>query len=443
MSERSSGDPKRNPALLMAPGESGLVPLQRGLEAFVARGEEPGPIVWAWAPHGERDPSHAQALGELRDRLSPQRLRGAVGLLVDGPPPPLLHESYAWTPAVRALAADADALVLLSSPPVGWEAAPHVALDPSSTQARKVARALGARFVAPEGTMLPLNRALVGPAAVSWIDGESERMSRAVIDRAAAALGSLLGRLGVSDDPPLSPEVRVVLKAVATVDAGGGGLVEPVVAPGELVLKGQPVAYAGAPGTRTRRTLRAPANGVVLWLRSGQVLGGEVMGIGKLRRALPRVQAVRRRDGEGEDEGERRTFEVGWCEHVALPELGVKLRAKIDTGARSCALHVTSMREVAFDDDGHVLMDLTLLDERGRARVMRVQVLEYTHVKDSGGHTERRPVIETLLQMGGRAWRVRVTLTDRGDMSFPMLVGRTALGAEARVHPTRRYLLGR
>ena len=54
-------------------------------------------------------------------------------------------------------------------------------------------------------------------------------------------------------------------------------------------------------------------------------------------------------------------------------------------------------------------------------------VVEYAHVKDSGGHTERRPVIETLLRMGDRGWRVRVTLTDRGDMRFPMLVGRTAL----------------
>jgi hypothetical protein len=431
----------RNPIALVAPGESGMVSLARDVTAFVARGEEPGPIVWVWAPRGERDPSHAQALSELRDRLSPQGLRGAVGLLVDGPPPPLLHESYAWTPAVRALAQDADAVVLLSSLPVGWEAAAHVTLDPSSTRARKVARALGASVLAPEGAMAALNHALVGPAAVTWLDGESERLSRQVIDRAAAALGSLLGTFGMSDDPPLSPEVRVMLKAVATVDAEGGGLVEPVVAPGELVLKGQPVAYAGAPGTRTRRTLRAPANGVVLWLRSGQVLGGDVMGIGKLRRALPRMQAARRRDGERTTDGER--LDLGWCEQVTLPELGVKVRAKIDTGARSCALHVTSMREVAFDDDGHVLMDLTLPDERGRSRAMRVMVLEYAHVKDSGGHTERRPVIETLLQMGGRAWRVRVTLTDRGDMRFAMLVGRTALTADMRVHPTRRYLTGR
>ena len=52
-------------------------------------------------------------------------------------------------------------------------------------------------------------------------------------------------------------------------------------------------------------------------------------------------------------------------------------------------------------------------------------------------------MIETLLRMGDRGWRVRVTLTDRGDMRFPMLVGRTALAPDMRVHPTRRYLAGR
>ena len=426
----------RNPALLVGPGDSGTLDLLRDVRVWVARGEEPGPIVWAWAPNGERDPSLAQALGELRDRLIPQRLRGAVGLLLDGPPPPRLHEAYPWTPAIRAIADGADALVLLSSLPVGYEAAPHAAIDLSSTAARKVARALGARFVAPEGASAPLDRHLLGPAAVAWIDGESERLSRAVVDRAAEALGSLLGRLGVTDDPPATPDVRVVLKNLSTVDAGGGGLVEPVVAPGELVLRGQPVAYAGAPGTRTRRTLRAPVNGVVLWLRSGQVPGGDVMGIGRLHRALPSVQKARRPLKSD-------AFDVGWCEHVSLPELGARLRAKIDTGARSCALHVTSMKEIGFDDDGNVLCDITLPDERGVERAMRVMVAEYAHVKDSGGHTERRPVIETLLQMGGRAWRVRVTLTFRGDMRFPMLVGRTALTADMRVHPGRRYLAGR
>lgn len=428
----------RNPALLVGPGEAGVLELARDLRAWVARGEQPGPIVWAWTPRGDGDPSLQQALGELRDRLSPQRMRGAVGLLLDGPPPPLRRESYPWAAPIRAIADGADALVLLSSLPAGIEAAPHVELDVASASARKIARALGARFVAPEVVAPPLERAIVGANAVTWIDGESERLSRAVVDRAADALGSLLGTLGVTDDPPAGPEVRVVLKKVVAVDAGGPGLVEPALTPGALVLRGQPVAYTGAPGTRARRTLRAPVNGVVLWLRSGQVLGGDVMGIGRLARALPKLQKARAHvvDGNG-------TLDVGWCEVVALPELGVKLRAKIDTGARSCALHVSSMQEIGFDDDGNVLMDIAVPDARAKPRSLRVVVAEYAHVKDSSGRVSRRPVIETLLSLGGRAWRVRVTLTDRGDMRFPMLVGRTALTADMRVDPSRRYLARR
>jgi hypothetical protein len=434
----------RNPALLVAAGESALLPLGRDVQAFVARGTRPGPIVWAWVPRGEGDPSMAQALGELRDRLSPQRMNGAVGLLIDGPPPPYGNEASPWASLLRSLCHDADALVLLVSMPVGCESAPHAELDLSSTAARKIARALGARFAAPEVLTAPLNRAIVTAPAVTWVDGESERLSRAVINRAADALGSLLGTLGVTDDVVARPDVRVVVKSVATVDAGfelrGGGLVEPVVSPGDLVHKGQAVAYAGQAGARRRRTLRAPANGVVLYARSGQVVGGDVMGIAKLRRALPAVERVRKRDGI-------QVFDVGYCERVSLPELGVRLRAKIDTGARSSALHVGSLREVGFDDDGHVLLDVAIPDGLGdgreKARLTRVAVVEYTHVTDSGGHTERRPVIETLLQIGERRERVRVTLTDRGERRFPMLIGRTGLGGNVRVHPQRRYLLGK
>jgi hypothetical protein len=421
----------RNAALLVPPGEAGELQLARDVTAHVVRGEEAGPVVWAWAPRGESDPSMAQALGELRDRLSPRNMAGAVGVLLQGPPPPLAGEAYPWRDVIHTVTDGADALVLLSGPPAPLVAAPHAELDVHDAAARKIARALGARFARPMA--LPLTKNVIGAPAVWWIDGESERLSRAVIDRAAAALGSLLGTLGITDDPPLRTEVRVILKHVVTV-ATSGGVLEAVALPGDIVERGQPIAYEGPPGARERRTIRAPVSGVVLSLPAAQSPGAGGITIGKLTRSLPKLRAPK---------SSKETFDVGWCEHVALPELGVTLRAKIDTGARSCALHVTSMREIGFDDSGNVLLDLTLPDEKGNDRALRVVVVEYAHVKDSGGHTERRPVIETLLRMGERGWRVRVTLTDRGDMRFPMLVGRTALGPDMRVHPSRRFLAGR
>ena len=421
-----------NAAHLLPPGESGELQLGHGVAAHVVRGAQPGPVVWAWAPRGESDPSMAQALGELRDRLSPRNMAGAVGILLQGPPPPIAGEAYRWSDAIRTVTEGADALVLLAGPPTPLVAAPHAELDVHDPAARKIARALGARFALPAA--LQLSPAIVMAPTVWWIDGESERLSRAVIDRAAAALGGLCGTLGITDDPPQRAEVRVVIKNVVTVETSGSVL-EAVAQPGDIVERGQPIAYEGPPGARERRTIRAPVSGVVLALPAAQSPGAGGIVLGKLRRALPKLRAPRPSGDE--------TFDVGWCEHVALPELGVTLRAKIDTGARSCALHVTSMREMGFDDDGNVLLDLTLPDEHGNERALRVAVVEYAHVKDSGGHTERRPVIETLLKMGGRGWRVRVTLTDRGDMRFPMLVGRTALGPETRVHPSRRFLAGR
>jgi len=428
-------DLTRNPALLVPPGSSGVIELGGEVTAHVVRGVRPGPIVWAWVPHGMSDPSQVQALAELRDRLVPDELMGAVGLLLRGPAIPPAREAYRDAAAVRAVCHEAAALVLLQTAAPGFFTLPHVELDVGDAAARNVARALGARFALP--LPAPINRGIVTAPTVMAIDGEQERLSRPVIDRVAAQLGSLLGTLGMTSDPPVKPEVRVVLKSVVTVDAWGDELMEMVVAPGDVVDKGQAIAFVGPPGTRARRTLRAPASGVVLSVSAEQRIGlaGEIT-IGKLSRALPKVK---RAHGPRDHEA----LDLGWCEHVALPELGLKLKAKIDTGARSCALHVTSMREVSFDDDGNVLMDVQLPDETGRARATRVAVVEYAYVKDSGGHSERRPVIETLLALGERVERVRVTLTDRGDMRFPMLVGRTALVATARVHPSRRYLLGR
>jgi hypothetical protein len=165
-----------------------------------------------------------------------------------------------------------------------------------------------------------------------------------------------------------------------------------------------------------------------------------VVGIGKLNRTLPSV--VRTTDHTQSSTGAR-VVDIGWCERVALPELGVpRLKAKIDTGARTSALHVVSMRPYGHTPDGRPILDVEIPSgARGRTRSVRVEIREFTQVRDSGGHAERRPVVETLLVIGGHSRRVRVSLTDRGDMLFPMLVGRTALPAEFRIHPNKRFLL--
>ena len=137
---------------------------------------------------------------------------------------------------------------------------------------------------------------------------------------------------------------------------------------------------------------------------------------------------------------------LGWVERVSLPLLGLmRVKAKIDTGARTSALHVSQMKTVATTGGPHArpILEITIPGSGKTAVVVRAPVREYVQVKDTSGRTERRPVIETTLRLGNLERRIRVTLTDRGDMLFPLLIGRTSLGAGIVVDPARRNLLPR
>lgn len=138
---------------------------------------------------------------------------------------------------------------------------------------------------------------------------------------------------------------------------------------------------------------------------------------------------------------------IGWKEYVDLPELGIYgIKAKIDTGARTSALHVTSLalREALADGSAEVDLGVALKGRRGERRVAaRARVLRRIRVTDSGGHAELRPLIETEMVLGPVRKRVRVTLTDRSGMLFRMIVGRKAVEGDFIVDPDKKYLLGR
>jgi hypothetical protein len=152
-------------------------------------------------------------------------------------------------------------------------------------------------------------------------------------------------------------------------------------------------------------------------------------------------------NGAPHRDAEPHKLRAGWVEHVTLPDLAIpRLKAKLDTGARTSALHVVRMRTVdtAGGPQGRPILDITV-PGGGRGRKphrVRAAVRGYVVVRDTSGRMERRPVIETALRLGPMKKRIAVTLTNRGDMLFPMLIGRTALGAGVVVDPTRRYLLG-
>ena len=132
----------------------------------------------------------------------------------------------------------------------------------------------------------------------------------------------------------------------------------------------------------------------------------------------------------------------GWRERVALPRLGIgRIRAKLDTGARSSALHVDSVQP--FPRGGIQWLRFEVLTARRARRpfVCEAPALDRRRVRDSGGHVSERWFIETDVMLGALILAIEISLTDRCGMLFPMLLGRTALAGRMLVDPARSYTL--
>ncbi len=137
-------------------------------------------------------------------------------------------------------------------------------------------------------------------------------------------------------------------------------------------------------------------------------------------------------------------LKIGWREWVALPDLRVKaIKAKIDTGARTSALH--AYRIEPFRRAGALWLRFQLHPIQ-RSEAMKVaceaRAVDERAVRNSGGGVERRYIIRTLLKIGEQSWPIELALAHRAQMGFRMLLGRTALEGRALIEPGRSYLLG-
>ena len=136
---------------------------------------------------------------------------------------------------------------------------------------------------------------------------------------------------------------------------------------------------------------------------------------------------------------------IGWREWAAFPDLGVeRINAKIDTGAKSSAIHALKVREIDIDGEAHAAFFLHPLQGRGKPQIACCEpIVDRRVIRSSNGQEEARLVIRTRLAMGDRVWKIELTLADRDAMGYRLLIGRDALGRKYLVNPAASYALGR
>lgn len=133
---------------------------------------------------------------------------------------------------------------------------------------------------------------------------------------------------------------------------------------------------------------------------------------------------------------------IGWREHVALPELGIpEVKAKIDTGARSSALHAFDIE--MFQGNGKIMVRFKVHPyqrDSHRTVFAEAEVFDQREVRNSAGHAQLRLVIQTTVKLGEFAFPIELTLTNRDNMGFRMLLGRQAVRRRFLVDAGRSFL---
>lgn len=126
---------------------------------------------------------------------------------------------------------------------------------------------------------------------------------------------------------------------------------------------------------------------------------------------------------------------AGWKEHVSFPRLKLgPLVAKLDTGARTAALHADEI-EVT----GKRVRFVIVID--GKKKTCKAPLMGHKRVKSSNGHSELRPVIRATLELGVHVFKTEISLTDRTDMEVPMLLGRNSIKGHFIINPAHTFLL--
>lgn len=133
---------------------------------------------------------------------------------------------------------------------------------------------------------------------------------------------------------------------------------------------------------------------------------------------------------------------IGWREWVKLPDLGIDLiKAKVDTGARTSALHAFALKPFKEGNQDKISFDIhPIQNDTSKIITCTADVIDLRWVTDSGGHREERFVIRTPVILGDKSWPIEITLTERDTMLFRMLLGRGAIRKRYLLNPGRSFI---
>ncbi|NES66754.1 MAG: ATP-dependent zinc protease [Okeania sp. SIO2D1] len=133
---------------------------------------------------------------------------------------------------------------------------------------------------------------------------------------------------------------------------------------------------------------------------------------------------------------------IGWREWIALPEIGItKIKAKIDTGARTSSLHAFDIETFEIDGKPRVKFKINPQQrDTNQTVIAEAELIDERNVRSSSGQAELRPVILTEVNLMQKKWQVELTLTNRELMGFRMLLGRQAVRGIFLINPGKSYL---
>ena len=131
---------------------------------------------------------------------------------------------------------------------------------------------------------------------------------------------------------------------------------------------------------------------------------------------------------------------VGWRETVSLPKFKLKdLPAKIDTGAKTSALHADEIEILTIE--GKKIVRFLFITEEGKRIFIKSPFIEERAIKSSNGDKTIRPVVKTEIKMGKKRFEIEVTLINRDLMGFKMLIGREALNGRFLINSAKHNML--